>query len=151
ITSSLVSTTTRHTSSVSSDWSASRRGFGRRRNSAVAVTFEIFTQSLLALHFGNLPNDGLAQQQDRLDLLCVGHVERDVLRASLRVAPQPFDDLIGRAYEVKIVAVARLFRGELTLIGSDQDSNIIRSRNGLERPANTLAVLPQHFVLVGDR
>src|SRR5687768_15285473 len=67
ITPSLVSMTTRHAPSVSSDWSASRMGFGRRRDSAVAVTFVIFNQFLLTLQLGSLPYDRLAQQEDRLD------------------------------------------------------------------------------------
>src|SRR5262245_43172786 len=119
LTPSLVSMTTRHTPSVSSDWSASRMGFDRRRDSAVAVTFGIFNSSPLTLQLGSLLNHRLAQQKNWLNLFGIGHMGGDVLRAYLCVAPQPLENLIGRTDKVNIVAVARLFRRQLLLVGGD--------------------------------
>src|SRR5919199_3452134 len=89
-----------------------------------------------------------AQQQDRLDLVGVRHVEGHVLRANLRIALQTFDDSLGRANQVKRRAVTLLFRGELTLVSRNQDRDIIRTGNLVVWSAHTLAVLAQHGVPV---
>ena len=52
------------------------------------------------------PHDRLAGQENWLDVRGVGHVERDVLRTTLRAPLQAFEDLVWCADEVKPVAVA---------------------------------------------
>src|SRR5919199_4778367 len=92
-----------------------------------------------------------AQQQDRLDLVGVGHVEGHVLRANLHIALQTFDDFLGRANQVKLRAVTLLFRGESPLVSRNQDRDIIRTGNLVVWPAYTLAVLAEHCELMRNR
>ena len=53
----------------------------------VAFTLALLNQFLPTLQFSHLRHNGFAQQEDRLNLVGIGHMEGDVLRADLRVAP----------------------------------------------------------------